>query len=77
MKAYRVVILEAATFDLENRLTDSSKVVSITGHSPFTHQEDARYSYLLEAEWTPRLEELGKLKKTRASSYSNPLPSDL
>jgi hypothetical protein len=39
---------------LENRLTDSSEVVSLTHRPPFTPQEDSWYSLLLEAESTPR-----------------------
>jgi hypothetical protein len=41
------------TFSLDNRLTDSGKVVSLTRRPPFTSQEDSWYSFLLEAESTP------------------------
>jgi hypothetical protein len=39
---------EAPTFSLDNRLTDSSKVVSLAPQLPFTPQEDSWYSFLLE-----------------------------
>jgi hypothetical protein len=34
---------------LDNRLTDSGKLVSLTGRERFTHQEYSWYSFLLEA----------------------------
>jgi hypothetical protein len=43
---------------LDDRLTDGREVVSLTCWLPFTPppspQEDSWYSFLLEAEWTPR-----------------------
>jgi hypothetical protein len=50
-----------------SRLTDGSKVVSLTRPPPFTPQEDSWYSFLLEADSTPGLEGLSQLK--------NPVPS--
>jgi hypothetical protein len=38
--------------DLDNRLTDGGKTVTLTRRSPFTSQEDSWYSFLLEAEST-------------------------
>jgi hypothetical protein len=38
---------------LDNRLTDGGKVVSLTRRPPFTTREDSWYSFLLEAESTP------------------------
>jgi hypothetical protein len=38
---------------LDNRLTDSGKVVSLTRRPPFTPQEGSWYSFPLEAESTP------------------------
>jgi hypothetical protein len=38
---------------LDNRPTDGGKVVSLMRRPPFTPQEDAWYSFLLEAESTP------------------------
>jgi hypothetical protein len=52
---------------LDNRLTDGGEVVSLMRRTLFTPQKDSRYSFLLEAESTPRaivrLEGLGQLKK--------------
>jgi hypothetical protein len=39
---------------LDSRLTDGGKVVSLTRRPPFTPQEDSWYSFLLQAESTPR-----------------------
>jgi hypothetical protein len=62
---------------LENRLTDGSEVVSSTRQPLFIPQEDSWYSFLLEAESTPRaivrLEGLGKLKKSTSSGL-DPAP---
>jgi hypothetical protein len=38
---------------LYNRLTDGSKIVSLTRRSPFTPQQNSCYSFQLEAESTP------------------------
>jgi hypothetical protein len=38
---------------VDNRLTDSGKVVSLTRRPPFTPQEDSWYSFLFEAVSTP------------------------
>jgi hypothetical protein len=38
---------------LDSRLTDGSKVVSLTRRPPFTPQKDSWYSFLLEAESAP------------------------
>jgi hypothetical protein len=52
---------------LDNRLTDGGKV-SLMRRPPFTTQENSWYSFLLEAESTPRgvvgLEKLGQPKKS-------------
>jgi hypothetical protein len=45
--------VEAPTFSPDIRLTDGSKVVSLTHRPPLTPQEDSWYSFLLEAESTP------------------------
>jgi hypothetical protein len=45
--------VEAPTFS-DIRLTDGGKVVSPTRRPLFTPQEDSWYSFLLEAESTPR-----------------------
>jgi hypothetical protein len=51
---------------LDSRLTDGGEVVSLTRMSSFISQEGPWYSFLLEAESTPRaivrLEGLGQLK---------------
>jgi hypothetical protein len=39
---------------LDNRLTDGGEVVSPSRRPPFTPQGDSWYSFLLEAESTPR-----------------------
>jgi hypothetical protein len=39
---------------LEHRLTDGGEVVSLTLRPLLYHQEDSWYSFLLEAESTPR-----------------------
>jgi hypothetical protein len=39
---------------LDNRLTDGGEVVSPMRQPPFTPQQDSWYSFLLEAESTPR-----------------------
>jgi hypothetical protein len=39
---------------LDNRLTDGGEVVSLTPRPPFNPQEEPWYSFLLEAESTPR-----------------------
>jgi hypothetical protein len=39
--------------NLDNRLTDGGKVVSLMRRSPFTPQEDSWYSFLLKTESTP------------------------
>jgi hypothetical protein len=44
----------APTFSLDNRLTDGGKVVSLTRRLSLIPQEDSWYSFLLEAESTPR-----------------------
>jgi hypothetical protein len=40
---------------LDNRFTDGGDVASLTRRPRFTPKEDSRYSFLLEAEWTPGL----------------------
>jgi hypothetical protein len=45
--------VEVPTYSLDNQLTDSSKIVSLTRRPLFTPQEDSWYSFLLEAESTP------------------------
>jgi hypothetical protein len=53
-------------------ITDGGEVVSLTRRPPFTPQEDSWYTFLLEAESTPRaivrLEGLGQLKTQMTSS---------
>jgi hypothetical protein len=57
---------------LDNRLIDGSEVARLARRSPFTTQEDAWYSFLLDAESTPggqlRPEGLGQLKSPVTSS---------
>jgi hypothetical protein len=69
--------VEASTFS-DIRLIDGGKVVSPRGRPLFYPQEDSWYSFLLEAESTPRaivrLKGLGKLKKFTSSGTR---PGDL
>jgi hypothetical protein len=46
--------VEALTFSLDNRLTDGGNFVSLSRRPSFTPQEDSWYSFLLEAESTPK-----------------------
>jgi hypothetical protein len=52
---------------LDNLLTDGVEVASLTRQPPLTPQEESWYSFLLEAESTPKvvvgLKGLGELKK--------------
>jgi hypothetical protein len=74
LEALRVVRLRLPHF-LDNRLTDG-KVVSPTRRPLFTSQEDSWYSFLLEAESTPRaivwLE--GLKKSTLSGIWTGDLP---
>jgi hypothetical protein len=66
MEVHRFIRRQGSHSD--SRLTDGGEVVSLTHRPPFTPQEDSWYSFLLEAESTPRaikrLEGLGQLKKS-------------
>jgi hypothetical protein len=57
---------------LDSQLTVGGEVVSLTCRLPFTPQEDSWYSFVLEAESTPRaimlLEGLDQLKKNPMTS---------
>jgi hypothetical protein len=59
---------------VDNRLTDDGEIVSLTRRPPFNPQEDLRYSFLLEAESTPRatvpLEGLDQLKSGSTTKKS-------
>jgi hypothetical protein len=56
---------------LDNRLTDGGEIVSLRRRPPFGPQEYSWYSFMLEAESTPRgivrLEGLGQLKNVITS----------
>jgi hypothetical protein len=46
--------VEAPTFSLDNQLAYGGEFVSLTRRPPFTPQDGSRYSFLLEAQSTPR-----------------------
>jgi hypothetical protein len=56
---------------LDNRLTDGGEVVSLMRWLPFTPQENSWYSFLLEAESTPRA--IVWLKRIRSIEKSDDL----
>jgi hypothetical protein len=82
---WRTIVLwdvEAPAFSLDNRFTDSGKVVSLMSRPPFIPQEYSRYSFLFRGWVDPRaivrLEGLGQLKKMQWPHQDlNPLTSGL
>jgi hypothetical protein len=52
--------VEVPIFSIDNRLTDSGKIFSLTRRPLFTCKKDSWYSFLLEAESIPGLDQLKK-----------------